>query len=308
MLSFVRAGYSDLLTSAVHLLILVAAFQANDRRAWLGAWALVAAISFFAWMASFRRGRAIADTPTSRIASAAQGYTELYGRATAVTENLVRAKQGSLPCVWFRCVTYRKNSQNKWEVIERAVSDSVFEIEDGTGKCLVDPDHAEVVGSHRRTWYENHYKHVEDQLFANDNIYVLGEFSTLGGAHQPLDHQEDMRALLAEWKQRPAVLLERFDLNGDGRIDMQEWELARKAAAREVEKHHRELCLRSGVHVIRKPKSGRLFLMSNLSPQQLRRKYLGWSWFHLAMLFTGIGAVTWLMLPQAQRGLGAVLW
>lgn len=43
-------------------------------RATLGQLFAVAAVSFFAWMANYRRYRQIHDLPTSRIASAAQGY------------------------------------------------------------------------------------------------------------------------------------------------------------------------------------------------------------------------------------------
>ena len=41
---------------------------------------LIGISSFFAWYANLRRYRAIADTPTSRIASAPQGYVELTGK------------------------------------------------------------------------------------------------------------------------------------------------------------------------------------------------------------------------------------
>jgi hypothetical protein len=120
---------------------------------------------------------------------------------------------------------------------------------------------------------------------------VLGEFHTKGGAHEHLNHKEDVSALLAEWKRDPQVLKERFDLNGDGEIDLREWELARKAAAREVEKNHRELRQQPGIHVMRRPSSGRMYLISNLSPQQLKRKYQWWSAIHLGIFFAGLGGV-----------------
>jgi hypothetical protein len=288
-----RDGYANLITSGGHLALLAVAAHINEPPAWVACFGLIALISFFAWSSTLRRGRAIADTPTSRIASAAQGYVEIYGRAKADSEHLLLSKNGSLPCVWYRCVTYRKNSDNKWAEIDRSVSDSLIEVQDASGHCMVDPDHAEVITTHRRTWYEGDYKHVEEQLLASDNIYALGEFVTVGGAHTPLDRDTDVKTLLAEWKRDQAGLLERFDLNRDGQIDMQEWGLARRAAMREIEKQHRELRLHGEVHLMRRPKD-RLFLIANLSPQALRRKYYLWGWFHLAILFASLGAASWL--------------
>ena len=308
MLTSLRTGYANYITSASYLLVLLVALRAETRGAWLLCLGLISLVAFLVWMSSYRRSRAIADTPTSRIASAAQGYVELYGYASASPEFRIAAKSGSMPCVWFRCVTYRRGSDNKWRVVDRSVSDSLFEMSDGTGSCMVDPDHAEVISTNRRTWYEGDYKHVEEQLLAGDGIYVLGEFTTLGGAHSPLDHEGDVKALLAEWKMDHPVLLERFDLNGDGQLDMQEWELARRAAAREISRQHRELRLQSGVHVMRRPANGGLFLLSNLSPQSLKRKYAWWSRFHLAVFVAGIGAAGWIATQHGMSGAGTGLW
>lgn len=285
-----RDGYVNLLTSGSHLLLLLAAARINERSAWGVSFALIAAISFFAWTSNFRRGRAIADTPTSKIGSAAQGYVEIYGSARS-NQKLVQAKGGSIPGVWFRCKTYRMNTDRKWVATDEIISEALFEIDDGSGLCMIDPDHAEVITTHKRTWYEGEYRHVEEQLFASDRIYVLGEFQTMGGAHTHLSHKEDVAALLADWKRDPAHLMERFDLNGDGKIDMQEWELARKAAAREVEKNHRELRQQPGVHVMRRPAIKRMYLISNLSPHQLKRKYQWWAAVHIGLFFAGLTGV-----------------
>jgi hypothetical protein len=285
-----RDGYVNLLTSGSHVLLLMAAAKINERPAWTISLALIAAISFFAWTSNFRRGRAIADTPTSRIGSAAQGYVELYGSARS-NQKLVQAKGGSIPGVWYRCKTYQMNSERKWVMTDETVSESLFEINDGSGTCLIDPDDAEVITTHTRTWYEGQYRHEEQQLFARDFIYVLGEFHTKGGAHEFLSHREDVSALLAEWKRDPEWLKKRFDLDGDGEIDLHEWELARKVAVREVEENHRELRQQPGVHVMRRPASGRMYLISNLSPQQLKRKYQWWSAIHLGIFFAGLAGV-----------------
>ncbi len=302
MFQSLRDGYAHLVTSGGYLLLLVLGAKTEHPLGWAFSLATIAVIGFFAWMSAFRRSRAIADTPTSRIDSAAQGYIEILGRASNAPEFLVSAKMGSLPCVWFRCITYRRTADNKWQEIDRQTSDSVFEISDETGRCMVDPDHAEVLTTHHRTWHEGRYKHVEEQLFPGDSIYVLGEFSTVGGANGIFDLKADINALLVQWKQDRPILLKRFDLDGNGEIDLQEWQLARNAAKREVEKQHRELRLQTGVHIMRHPKSDQLYLLSNLSPHQLHRRYVLWSWFHLAMFFGGTGATVWVTLRYALSG------
>jgi hypothetical protein len=288
-----RTGYAELLTSAGHLALLLVTWQIGTPGAWASCLALIAAVSFFAWAANLRRNRAVADTPTSSIASAAQGYAEIYGRTCDGAEYLAEGKLGSLPCIWYRYVSYRKSSDDKWVECARGVSESLFGVDDGTGRVLVDPDRAEVITTHRPTWYEGDYKHVEEQLLPSDRIYVLGEFATIGGAGSDLSLKDDVTALLAEWKNNQPQLLERFDLDRDGRVDLQEWELARRAARREVEKQHREIRQQPGVHVMRAPADGRHYLIANLSPQQLNRKYVLWGWIHLVTFLAAGGAAGW---------------
>jgi hypothetical protein len=281
--------------------LLLVALDVDTPSAWVACLSLISGISFFAWASNLKRNRTIADTPTSRVASAAPGYVELYGSAINAAEYLAHGRMNRMPCVWYRYVTYQKNSKSEWLEIARGVSDSIFAMDDGSGQCMIDPDHAEVITTHSSTFYEGDYKTVEEQLFASDKIYALGEFTTIGGANTELSQKEDVTALLTEWKKDQPKLLERFDLNGDGQIDLKEWELARRAAVREVEKLHREIRIQPGVHVMRAPHNGQLYLLSNLSPQQLKTRYVWWGWFHLFTFITA-GSVA------ASLGLKMALW
>lgn len=267
-----RSHYLDFLSGSAYLLLGGFALQISEARAWIACLLLVAGIGLIAWIASYRRMRTIADLPTSRIASAAQGYAELYGRAVSAPDHLIVSPYTAARCVWYRFCIYERGERNHWELQHEGVSHELFVISDGSGQCFIDPDHAEVVGTERRVSYDGQYKRVEHVLYAGA-IYALGEFTTVGGASMPLDSKEDVANLLAEWKQDKASLLQRFDLDGNGEIDMQEWNLARKAAMREVERQHRELRAAPGVHLLRAPANGRMFLLSSLSPQKLRRRY-----------------------------------
>ena len=296
MFQDLRLQYASTLTSASYLGLLAFGLHFNDPKIWLLTMGLVASIGFFAWASTFKRARSIADIATSRIASAAQGYVELYGRGSIDADNLIRSPFSGIQCIWFRYWVYEK-TDDSWTEISRNYSQNNFDIQDGTGTCVVDPDNAEVIAPNRRVTYQDGYKHVEELLFASA-IYVLGEFSTLGGSNSVLSLKEDVGHLLAEWKKDPVQLKKRFDLNGDGEIDLKEWELARREAVREVQQQHREIRSQAGVHIIRKPRNGRLFLISGLSPQKLRQRYMWWSLFHLCVCFAAaVALLKFSLLP-----------
>lgn len=293
MLSDLKQHYANALTSGVHLALLLLGFQIDTPLGWQGVLALVSAISFFAWIGNYRRHRSITDTPTSRVASAAQGYVELVGKAAQHPVLSFLSKLTALPCLWFRYRTERKTGDNKWEVVDRGVSSETFLLVDGSGECVIDPDDAEIMTSHKQIWRQGDYRHTEWLLLPGDRLYVLGDFVTLGGAAAPLDPGQDTAALLTEWKKDRPTLMRRFDLNEDGEIDLKEWELARRQARREVEKHHAEIYASdNSVHLMRRPTDGRLYVVSNLEPDKLARKYVLWGVFHLLVfLAAAVGAV-----------------
>jgi hypothetical protein len=98
---------------------------------------LITVVSLLAWVGNYRRYRGVADTPTARVASAAQGYTELFGMATHLpnTEPLVSKLKG-LPCVWYRYLVERRSSNNKdWSTVEQGESSAPFLLVDETGSA-----------------------------------------------------------------------------------------------------------------------------------------------------------------------------
>ena len=298
MLEGLKQHYVNLLTSGGHLVLLFAGFQIDSKEAWPIILGLIGTISFFAWIGNQRRSRLILDTPTSRISSAAQGYVELTGRARQAHDIPLLSKLTLLPCVWYRYIIEQEHSDNKgYDIVEQGTSDGTILIDDGSGQCFIDPDYAEVITSHKQVWKKGGYRYTEYLLSPLDTLYAIGELTTLGGANSNLDVKEDLNALLTEWKRDKTQLHERFDLNKDGQIDPKEWELAVLAAKREVAKQHGEIRLKDGTHLLRKPKDGRLFLLSNLPEENLARKYVLWGGFHL-LTFVGAtgGAAYWLVV------------
>jgi hypothetical protein len=51
-------------------------------------------------------------------------------------------------------------------------------------------------------------------------VYVLGEFTTIGGANSALSVKEDVGILLSQWKADHTSLLRRFDTDRSGAIDL----------------------------------------------------------------------------------------
>ena len=297
MLVSLRRSYAELITSGAQLTLLFIGIHLESREGWLGALSVMALISFFAWLSALKRLRAIRDTPTSRVAAAAQGYVELTGRGKPFGDTPLISKLRQLPCLWYRYEIeerYKTKDGHSWWTIDSGESSDSFLLRDDTGDCLVDPEYAEIITKHHDQWQSGEHRYTEWKLIKDDSIYVIGEFRTRSGAVE-FDGRTELNALLAEWKQDKPVLHARFDLNGDGELDMTEWMLARKAAKREVANKMREAQAQPDIHLIGQPRDGKLFLISNLAPEKLSRRYLFWSWAHVVIFFGALGALGWLL-------------
>ena len=293
MIVSLRREYGQFITSGAQLLLLLVGAKLESRAGWLVCVALMGSISLVAWISTLRRRRAIADTPTSRIASAAQGYVELRGTGRPLDDPPLRSHLTALPCLWYRYRVEEK-SGDKWQTVSSGESEVACILDDGSGRCLIDVDHAEILTRHKESWSKGGRRYTEWKLMIGDPLYVLGEFRSIGGATLELDAGQDIKALLAEWKKDQSTLLKRFDLNADGAIDISEWTLARRSARREVDQLHREARQDDDLHTVRCPTNGQLYLISNLDPDRIARRYLWWAIFHLATFFASLIALPWL--------------
>jgi hypothetical protein len=295
MLVSLKREYAQLVTSGGQLLLLFVGFKLESRTGWLWCLGIMALLSLFAWYSALHRLRTVSGTPTSRIGSAAQGYTELIGRG-GEEEAPIYAKYSHLPCLWYRYKVEYRDSKNNWHTEGTGESQAPFVIDDGTGKCIVDPQGAEIVTRHKDTWQVADYRFTEWKLIDLDHIYVLGEFKTVGGSNSTVTHKELVNRVLSEWKIDNDNLMKRFDLDENGVLDMQEWMLARQAAKREAEKRLDQARAEPDTHFMLKPHDGRLFLISNFDPDKLARRYKLWAWAHFVIFFGALGGLAWL--PQ----------
>ncbi|MBI4984293.1 MAG: hypothetical protein HZC24_02800 [Rhodocyclales bacterium] len=290
MIVRLRREYGHFITSGSQLLLVFAGVQIDSRTGWIACAGLIAAISLAAWISTYRRARAIDDTPTSKVASAAQGYVELNGSGRALEGPPVTSPCGHVACLWYRFLVEARQN-DRWVTESSGESDVSFLLDDGTGECLVDPAGAEILTTRKDCWTEGNRRYTEWLLLAREALYVLGRFQTRSCEELELNRDEAVKHLLADWKRNPQELRKRFDLDGNGEVDLREWELARAEARREVEQMQREARQRSDLHLMRMPEDGRLYLISALSPERLARRYRWWSLAHLVIFFGALAGV-----------------
>lgn len=286
-------GQRETLALIAQAALALLAYAAHTRTILLMALSLLACVSVIAWWVARRRVQAVDDTPTSKVASAAQGYVELCGRAEPFGDTPTISPYTGLPCVWYRYRIERRDADNRWAHVNSESSDRCFRLVDETGACVVDPAGAEVLTTRAETWVRDGYRYTEQLLLAKDRLYAIGAFSSGSNATLEQDAQAAAGALLAVWKADRPQLLARFDANQDGTIDLAEWEVARGEARREALAQRTGIAVRLGPHRIGKPKDGRPYILSNLKPEALSQRWTRLAWLHLAIGLGAAAAITW---------------
>lgn len=281
--------------------------------AWtLGALAAGAA-GLFWFLRSVLRARTISDVPTSRIRSAPQGYVELIGTGRILQGPPIVSPLSGQQCLWYSYQiderqSYGNSGERGWKTIEKATSDGLFSIEDGTGSCIVDPEGAQVIPHVDRRWHGNsreplgglrigggRYRFRERRLEQDWPLYAIGEFRTLG---IPIpDNAAEIAALLRELKRDPQRM-KAFDRNGDGQIDQGEWDLARYWAKREVRRRAVEDEPPEAHSVLSRGMGERAYILSGKSEQELVSRYRLHALAGLAALLVGLPMAIWMLLAR----------
>ncbi len=295
MLVHLRPVRMDLALPAIQFGAVLLALRFGERPGTIAALVILLTTGLLGWVRAIRHARLIADTPTARIASAAQGYTELQGRGQPLDGTPLLSPVNALPVLWYRLVTERRQSDGKWKVVSTDTSDASFLLDDGSGQCVIDPDGAEMLVRRCDEFRCDDLRYRQWALIRNDRLYVLGDFATLGSVDADFDVAAQVRDLLAQWKANHPELLARFDLNSDGKIDLREWELARAQAKREVRRLQAEVLAAPELHVVRRPANGRLFLISDRDPEQIGRNYRWLAAFHACVFLGTAAAGAWFM-------------
>jgi hypothetical protein len=258
---------------------------------------------------------------------------ELEGHAELLPGEPIRAPLTDAECCWWRYKIERRGQKNNWSRVEHGASDSIFMLRDDTGRCLIDPEGAEVTPTDRSVWYghsrhpENRrpdrspvksgfswswgssygglvtgsigsgrYRYTEERIYPGNAVYLIGHFRSEDDIHHAAERKQMTREKLRAWKNDQAGLLRRFDADGDGKIDMQEWEQAQRTAAAETAAEHTEQAASRIPHRIgRSPTRGLPFLISTLDQYGLVRRYRLFAGLSLAGFFVLGSIAVWLL-------------
>lgn len=249
---------------------------------------------------NLKKARYLLDTPTSKIRSAAQGYVELYGVIAPRAESL-EGPLSAQPCVWwsFAIDEQVQNERNatRWKNIEKGRSTALLCLSDGTGECWIDPQGAHVLPMTKQVWYgqsrhplkhqmhrhflrnflvgSKRYRYTEQRLHVHEPLYVIGDFVTRGQGREVLDLSATQGAVIREWKDDFSDLVQRFDRDGNGELDLTEWQAVRAAAEQQALLMQQAQQLEPAQHYLRQPLDGRPFVLSNYSEEDIAKRLYG---------------------------------
>ncbi|MHB8623417.1 MAG: GIDE domain-containing protein [Sulfuricaulis sp.] len=268
--------------------------------------------------------RLIEDTPTARIRSAPQGYVELEGLGKLMDGPPTIARLSGLPCVWYRYkveeyVAYSgRRNESRWQTIDKGESTETFWLQDNTGRVVIDPEGADVTPQHKDVWRSDSslsgishpafiknfittraaggsYRFTEERINSGERLYALGLLKSASSYTSMPTVDEDVQALLNEWKKDQPKLLARFDLDHDGEINQQEWMLARAQARRDVLQNRQKenATFTDGINILGPTHDrSRPYLLSTFSRKQLAQRYRLWAMLYAAGCFLlGLAAV-----------------
>jgi hypothetical protein len=210
--------------------------------------ALLAGFLLWRGLTAVRLKRLIENTPVSRIRSLASGMVEVFGRAERCYALVTPVTQ--TPCIYYRLLRYKRDNRNgTWRLTaQRSSGLHPFWLSDATGKILIDPLAADLRPAHRlegssdglnnaffgrESAPDSDEKWVEESIPEGEMLYVLGFAAPRRRSGESLQEATGVR--LRDLKQSPE-LRQRFDKNNDGKIDVDEWDEARRVVAGEVAK------------------------------------------------------------------------
>ena len=279
--------------------------------------AAFAGVGFFLWKKSFQHARMMEDMATSKIRSAAQGFVELSGIQHPLEGTPLSAPLTGSACTWWDYKIERREqtrnskgqTRTRWSTMEKDTSVGFFHLRDETGEILVNPVGADVTPSLQRVWYgdarrpngdsssrfgaslKGRYRYTERIMRPGEPIYALGHFETWSNVPGRKERSKKRSEILAEWKTDAAELVRRFDADGDGRVDQDEWESAREAAQALVEEQVAEAAMKPDVDILMKPEEDHPFILSTKSQDELAKAYRWKALGGLVLFLAGLAAV-----------------
>ena len=270
----------------------------------------------WAFVRYLRFARLIEDTPTSKIRSAAQGFTELEGRAVLVAKSILASPLSGKACIWYRFKVERKidtGKSTRWRTVQSGSSPHPIRLDDTTGHCLLSQKGASIHTHLKKTWYGmsaspslksversdsflqyGNYRYSEELITENTPLYALGHFKTVR-ANDGFQQHQAVANIIGSWKADYQELLAKFDKNNDGTLDAREWKLVRLAAKLEADDLSKELLNEAEIHTMEKPPRSLPYLISTGEQDSFANKFKWYSRLaFIAFVLASYGTV-WLL-------------
>ncbi|MDF1588431.1 MAG: hypothetical protein P1P93_04645 [Gammaproteobacteria bacterium] len=291
---------------------LIASFEGNIRQFdlaefWLGL-IVVSALAlwaFFSMLRFYRYAHTIAIVPTAKIRSAAQGYVELNGKARLMDGPLIVSPLTGKICVWYhykieeqvRQYDSKAFSKTHWRVVTERASEDLFLLEDDTGRCVIDPDNADVITRDKQIWYKHTVRpprrYTEQLITEHEPLYAIGLFKTLGNVDSK-DFKQHVSHLLRQWKNDPNQLIHEFDSDGDRKLSESEWEQARLKAERHIRREHGQREKLEQLNVLKSsPHKDQAFILSTIAETTLIKRYYHKALASMIGFIISSGLVVW---------------
>ena len=255
---------------------------------WLWVLPPMIAASFVFWLDSYRTKSQVLNVPTSRVASAVQGYVELHGTVEYVPGCTLTAPLTNAPCVWYQYGVV-EGSGKRARTVESGNFGTPFLLRDDTGDCLVDPNEAYVLCDMHDEWVKGNRTYTEWSIRIGDPIYAIGRFSS-DALHADGELGKETMVRLRAWLRDPKAFFGRFDANRDGKIAAAELAAAREAAQREAAQYY---TAQGGMHTLTAPEDRRPFVLANAAHDQVASHFSALTWVHLGIFFITLGFLAW---------------
>jgi hypothetical protein len=261
--------------------------QFSNLEFWLGT-AVVSAIALYLfWRMAcwYQHARQIENIPTARVRSAPQGYIELVGAAKMMEGPAVFSPLSHIRCVWYSYKIEEKvreyhgkdGFRTRWRVVKQDTSEEIFSLEDDTGECAIDPDHAQVITRDKQVWYKHDAvpprRYTEWTIIEGEPLYVMGLFKSVATAEDQTIRQQ-VSQKLREWKHDQSQLLQHYDTDRDGSISETEWQQARRDAEVAVKRDIGQRAKMKQLSIMRNsPHKSQPFIISTVPEQELISRY-----------------------------------
>ncbi len=250
---------------------------------------------YLSWK-TWRRYLFIQDTATSKIASAAQGYTEIKGIGEWIPGGEVISPFSQRRCLWYQCRIEQRKSFGKstrWIEYSHETSDHIFYLKDDTGQCIILPEQAHIIPSVEYRWYGGSlhdryrrpltsgwlslllgfgsYRFTERLILVADPLYAIGFFKSIRKNAVTDGVNQQVNDLVEQWKKNPRKYLSTFDSDKNGKIQGDEWKQVRKHARSIVLQNRQQMVH----HSLQKPLlDNQPFVISALPEERLlKRKF-----------------------------------